>query len=71
MNAGRICGMKPLMFSKGSPGSTEKIIQLVREVGGDGFVDMIDEVGEHIKKTPESVAERRVGRRSQEEQEEI
>jgi hypothetical protein len=32
---------------------------------------MIDEVGEHIKKTPESVAERRVGRRSQGEQEEI
>jgi len=44
MRAGRICGMKPLMISKASQGSTEKkIIQIAREVGCEGFVDMIDE----------------------------
>ena len=37
---------------KGVPGIDEevnKIIQTAREVGGDGFVDMIDEVEENIK----------------------
>ena len=51
MHAGRICGVKTLMISKASQGSTEKkIIQIAREVDGEGFVDMIDEeVEEHIE----------------------
>ena len=54
---------------KGVPGIDEevnKIIQTATEVGGKGFVDMIDEeVEENIEEQTQSVGERGIGRPSQ------
>ena len=50
----------------GIDGEVKKIIRTAREVGGEGFVDMIEEeVEEHIEEHQEMVTKEELGRPSQ------